>query len=301
MEYAVIIPMREMEGNPHIGSLLTSLAEQSFPPVEVHVVVGDRRQGRAINIGVSKTEARYVGTLDDDTVIDDPELFGKLLRHLESHVDTGLAGAACEIPQSASAFQKKAMKEIPRRYFPVQRGDVESDMVQHPCLLMHRELFLRIGGEDEDLIRGLDPVLRKKVRDCGLKVVIVKETWVYHLVPDGLWGLLRMYYRNGRGSGYAQRHYPGRVLELSDGFDQGLFVERRNLPFRILRRIGGGCAALARLQWLKFLVDGAYVAGVTREMLLPSKQVVSGEVVDVESQRLEGFPFKVSIHRVRLD
>ncbi|MCK5845757.1 MAG: glycosyltransferase, partial [Victivallales bacterium] len=196
-DYTIVIPVLRLDGNPHLENILDSLGEQSLPPDTAIIVAGDKRQGRAINFGVSKAETTYIGTVDDDTMIDDPELFRKLVDALNAVPTIGIAGASCAIPDSASAFQKRAMREIPRRFFPVQKNTVDSDMVQHPCLLMPRELFLEIGGEDEELIRGLDPVLRKKVRDAGKRVAIIADTWVYHLIPDGLWKVVKMYYRNG--------------------------------------------------------------------------------------------------------
>jgi len=209
----LIIPVLKLEDNPYLASILESLSKQTLPPEAVHLVVGDRRQGRAINYGVSQSDTEYIGTVDDDTQIDDPELFRKLIDAMESDDSIGMGGAACLIPDFASDFQKKAMKQIPRRFFPLQKENIESDMVQHPCLVMPRKLFLDIGGEDEELIRGLDPVLRKKVRDAGKKVMIIADTWIYHLIPDGFWKVVKMYYRNGRGSGYAARNYPQRAWQ----------------------------------------------------------------------------------------
>ena len=237
IEYSVIIPVLNMETNPYLDTILSSLSEQSVLPQAVHLVVGDRRQGRAINYGVNKADTKYIATVDDDSQIDDKDLFKKLLAAMEKDESIGMGGAACCIPEFASSFQQRAMRQIPRRFFPVQKENVDSDMVQHPCLIMSRQLFLDIDGEDEDLIRGLDPVLRKKVRVAGKRVTIIADTWVYHLIPDGFWKVVKMYYRNGRGSGYASRMYPDRVLELSDGYDAGEFVEKRNIFYRVWRRL----------------------------------------------------------------
>ena len=300
-QYSVIIPVLKLEGNPYLPSILKALSEQNIPPCEVHLVVGDNRQGRAINYGVSQTHTEYIATVDDDTQIDDPYLFEKLLTAMKEDNEIGVCGAACDIPDFASFFQKRAMREIPRRYFPVSKVTCSSDMVQHPCLLMCREFFLEIGGEDEDLIRGLDPVLRKKVRDTGKKCVIVKNTWVYHLIPDSFFKLLKMYYRNGRGSGYASRNYPERVLELSDGYDQGTFVEKRSFIFRVFRRFWGVFSALLSLKFLKFFTDIAYIYGVIQEKLFPS-YISSSGVKTINTEIDESYKnYKLYIHKVILE
>lgn len=300
--YSIIIPVLKLEGNPWLEPLLESLCKQAHPPEAVHLIIGDKRQGRSINYGVSCSTTPYIATLDDDSQIDDPELFKKLVLAIESDKTIGMAGAACALPEWASNFQKKAMKEIPRRLFPVQKETLESDMVQHPCLLMPTELFKQIGGEDEDLIRGLDPVLRKKVRDAGKKVVIVKDTWVYHLVPDSFSALMRMYYRNGIGSGYAQRHYPERVLELTHGYDGGHFNEKRSLPFRVLRRISGTFLALVRGRILELCSSLCYSYGVLKEKSSPSS-AAQAPVIKKREDKMADYPqapFKLYHHKVWL-
>lgn len=299
-EYTIIIPILKIENNPYLNSILSSLADQSLLPEEVHLIVGDRRQGRAINYGVSQSRTKYIGTVDDDTQIDDPDLFKKLIAAMDADSSIGIGGAACEIPDSVSKFQKKAMTDIPRRFFPTQKENIDSDMVQHPCLVMPKDLFWEIGGEDEELIRGLDPVLRKKVRDAGKRVTVIADTWVYHLVPDGFWNLIKIFYRNGIGSGYASKNFPERVLELSDGYDNGVFVERKNIFFRIGRRFWALFFALLSLKFIRVAADIAYVVGFAKEKLFPS-YIEIPKVQQVLTEERNGYPFKLVIHNVILE
>jgi len=300
--YSLIIPVLNMDENPYLDSILESLANQSFKPESVHLVIGDRRQGRAINYGVSQADEKYIGTVDDDSQIDDTELFRKLIDAMELDDSIGIGGAACTIPDFATPFQKRAMRQIPRRFFPVQNESVDSDMVQHPCLIMNRKFFQEIGGEDEELIRGLDPVLRKKVRDAGKRVAIIADTWIYHLIPDGFFNVVKMYYRNGRGSGYASRNYPERVLELSDGFDKGEFVERRPFIFRIFRRLFSLIVSICKFEFIKIATDIAYMCGVIKEKLTPSYIAIPKvNKIDTEIDKNSQYPFKLFLHRVELE
>lgn len=300
LTYSLIIPVLKLEGNPYLESLLQTIAKQSRLPNEVHLVIGDKRQGRAINYGASQIKDPYLGTVDDDTQIDDPDLFKKILEAIEEDESIGMAGAACEIPEQASSFQKKAMRQIERRYFPTQKVTLESDMVQHPCLIMPTSLFRDIDGEDEELVRGLDPVLRKKVRDRGKKVVIVKDTWVYHLLPNKFQALLKMYYRNGRGSGYAQKHFPEKVLELTDGKDEGAFVEKRSFGYRLFRRIIRLAHSMVTGQWIKVSTDAAYVMGVLKELTLPSYTQSAPMIDKIKSQTDNRYPYQLHYHHVTL-
>ncbi len=301
-EYSLIIPVLKIEKNLYLDSILESLSEQTLKPLVVHLIVGDYRQGRAINFGVRKSDTKYIGTVDDDSQIDDPNLFKKLIDAMENDISIGMGGGSCIIPNFASNFQKRAMKEIPRRFFPVQEENIDSDMVQHPCLVMPRKLFLEIGGEDEELIRGLDPVLRKKVRDAGKRVAIIADTWIYHLIPDGLWKIIKMYYRNGRGSGYAARNFPERVLELSNGYDNGKFIEHRSLIFRLFRRIISLILSICKLQFIKIATDIAYGLGVLKEKLFPSYiNIPKVKNITTEINNTGKYPYKLCIHRVELE
>jgi glycosyltransferase involved in cell wall biosynthesis len=299
LDFSLVIPVLRIENNPWLPGLLESLKKQSTPPNEVHLVIGDRRQGRAINYGVSQCKSQYIGTVDDDSVIDDSDLFKKILLALKEDDSIGLAGAACEIPDFASSFQKKAMTQIERRFFPTQNDTIDSDMVQHPCLIMEKKLFDNIGGEDEELIRGLDPVLRKKVRDQNKRVVIVKNTWVYHLLPDSFVNLCKMYFRNGRGSAYAQKHFPHKVLELTDGFDDGSFEEKKPFVYRCFRRLLNLCKAIFLLKIIKVSTDIAYITGVICERFSGDMNEIP-QVESIESTVEELSEFKIYYHKVRL-
>ncbi len=299
--YSIIIPVLSLEGNSNIQRLLNNLNIQTHKPEEVHLVIGDKRQGRAINYGASKVITKYICTVDDDTEIDDPDLYKKLLTAMETDNTIGLGGAACPIPAHATVFQKQAMKEIPRRFFPVQKEHKQSDFVQHPCLIMRTDLFRKIGGEDEQLIRGLDPILRHKVREYGKKVVIIADTWVYHIIPNNLWKLIKMYYRNGRGSGFARRYYPERVIELSNGMEKNNFRWKRPFYYRMLRRLFGVIASFYSFKAIKLITDTAYTFGVIKETLQPSYRPGPPPLQAVETKTLNNYSFLLHLHRVILE
>lgn len=298
--YSVIIPVAKLEGNQYLEDILKSLSTQTLMPVELHLIVGDPRQGRAINFGAKAVKTKYLATLDDDSIIDDNDLFRKLVAAMEADDTIGIGGAACIVPEKASSLQKRATKEIPRRFFPVQKENVDSDMVQHPCLIMKTDFFATIGGEDEELVRGLDPVLRKKARDAGKRVVIIADTWVYHGLPGTISKIMKMYYRNGRGSGFAMRFYPEKVLELSDGYDKGAFVEKRPLPFRIWRRIYFLLYSILTLKFIRLLTEISYVAGVVKEYVSPSYTLAKPEIKSIDSSEKPGYPFNLIIHQIKL-
>lgn len=262
---SIIIPTRDGERRGLLGALLSDLSRQSIGDFEVLLVIGDPRQGRAINRGVAAARAGVIATMDDDTVIGHDDLLERLLDALAADPSIGIVGASTVTPPGSSRFQRAACRQIPRRSFPVQDAVTDSDMVQHPCLAMRRDRFLEIGGEDEDLIRGLDPLLRHKVRRMGWRVVVAPHCWVGHPLPEGLASVLRMYFRNGRGSAFAQRNHPDRIVQLDAGFRGDRFEAERSFPRRALRHPLRLAGALARGHWIGAAAQLAYVAGYARE------------------------------------
>ncbi|MFN0057060.1 MAG: hypothetical protein ACKVX7_01260 [Planctomycetota bacterium] len=258
---SVIVPTLDGERRGLLAQLIRALGDQSLPSFELLLVIGDRRQGRAINRAVQVARAPQIATMDDDTVIGTPWLLEILHGVLERHAEVGMVGASTVVPPGASWLQRVASRQIPRRLFPVVETLTDSDMVQHPCLAMRRCDFLRIGGEDEELIRGLDPLLRHKVRQAGQRVVIAPHCYVCHPLPDSFVALLRMYFRNGRGSAFAQRRYPERIFNLTDGFGGNDFPARVSFTTRVLRFPLRLARAFVRGQWIRLATDLAYAAG----------------------------------------
>jgi cellulose synthase/poly-beta-1,6-N-acetylglucosamine synthase-like glycosyltransferase len=235
---SIIIPsLYYKEREKNLQELLKDIEAQTFKDVEVILVIGDTRQGRAINTGVKLSRGTIIMTMDDDTRLGNNKIIENLYNALKENPSYGLVGAACEIPANASVFLKMILKQIPRRYFPVQNRDRESDMVQHPCLAIRKDLFLAIGGEDEELIRGLDPLLRYKVKAKGYKVVIIKDTWIYHLPPANLLPLIKMYYRNGRGSAFAKKFFPDKIYDVDSGYEENYIPKKSPFTFRIIRAL----------------------------------------------------------------
>lgn len=268
-EVSIIIPtLYKQERGLLLNRLINDLYNQTLQNFEVIIIEGDDRQGRAINKGVSIARGEYIVTMDDDTILGNENVLKNLISSLKNNKDYGIVGAATEIPDWANYLQKKAMKQIPRRYFPTQDKDIESDMVQHPCLAMRKDLFLEIGGEDEELKRGLDPILRYKVRQKKLKIVVVKDTWIYHLLPNTLSKLLKMYFRNGRGSCYAQFYYPTKVYLCGDGFEGSDFNYKEPLKKRILKSFMRFCDSIVNLQLIYFLTQIAYFTGYIYELIV---------------------------------
>lgn len=261
----VIIPTADGRRGGNLARLLAQLDEQTLQEFEVIIVEGDRRQGRAINTAAAIARGEFLVTFDDDTRLGPADLLEQIVSAFDANDQLGIIGVANLVPPQAPWIVRRAMLELPRRSSRLVAEVVDSDMAEHPCLGIRRDLFYRVGGEHERIPRGLDPYLRREVRRLGYRVAVIPHAWIHHLLPPTLTGMLRQYFRNGVGAAYVKRFYPEMVIDQPDDHQRDVpqapsFAARGG---RYLARLAAAVCTL-RLLYLGTLVAyaGGYVWGL---------------------------------------
>ena len=232
---SVIIPSWDGHRNGCVPRLLESVRAQTFQDFETHIVKGVSPQGRAINDGAKRARGSLLIILDDDSELADATVFETLVRAIDGDPTVGMAGASIVTPPNANRFQQRAATQFPRFNTPVVDRAIDSDLACHGCCAIPKAVFDAIGGEREDIIRGLDPDLRVRLRAAGYRVVLAPNARIYHPLPDSWGKLLRQFFRNGFGSAYAQKFQPDSVYETHESLDAASFVPRRPLWYRAVR------------------------------------------------------------------
>lgn len=258
---SVIIPSWDGHRNGCVPRLLESVRSQTYTDYEVHVVQGVAPQGKAINEGARRARGEILVILDDDSELADATVFSSLVSVLDAHPTVGMAGASIVTPPGASPFQRRAAKQFPRFNTPVVDRITDSDFACHGCCAIPKRAFNAVGGEREDIIRGLDPDLRVRLRAAGYRVVLAPHARIYHPLPASWRGLLRQFFRNGYGSAFAQKFQPDTVFETHEELDGARFVPRRPLWYRVARYPLRLAAAVARGRFLRFGAYCAYALG----------------------------------------
>ena len=267
---SVVIPTSDASRDGYFPNLLVQIGRQDFRDFELIVVRGDPRQGRAINVGAALAQGKYLLTLDDDTSLPDPRTFSKLVGIMESYPDIGMAGGNNVIPSDASPLVRRVMRQVPRRSWEPVQEIADSDLAEHPCVIMRTAEFKAVGGENELLPRGLDPYLRQAFREAGKRVVVVPEVIYHHLPPDSVGRLLRQFFRNGQQAAFANRHYPQWVIETPSA--HGPFRPRVPFRLRVVRFPVRLLRALLTGKPVWFLCQIAYALGFAREWVFPKEQ-----------------------------
>ena len=258
---SIVIPSLDGFRGGCVPRLLESVGTQTLKDHEVHVVRGVSPQGHAINEGVKLARGDVIVILDDDSRLADETVLERLIGCLESDSSIGMAGASIVLPKQASAFQRRAAKQFPRFNTPVVDRTTDSDLACHGCCAIPRRVFDEVGGEREDLLRGLDPDLRFRIRSAGYRVVLAPHARIYHPLPDGIHKLLRTFFRNGFGSAYARRFRPESVYETHESVGMDGFQPQRTFLYRLARFPLRLALALARGHMLRFAAYAAYACG----------------------------------------
>jgi glycosyltransferase involved in cell wall biosynthesis len=262
---SVVIPTIDANRDGYFSKLLTQIGCQKFQGFEVIIICGDPRQGRAVNTAAALARGKYILTLDDDTSLPDPMSFNKLVAVMESQLDIGIAGGNNVVPADAKFFVRRVMQELPRRSWEPVKKIVDSDLAEHPCIIMRTEEFKLIGGENELIPRGLDPYLRQEFRKLHKRVVVVPGVIYHHLPPDNFSKLLLQFYRNGRQAAYTSRNYPQWVLETPQR--HGQFRVKQSFLFRIVRFPIRLLRALITCKPIWFLCEVFYALGFASECI----------------------------------
>jgi len=232
---SVVIPSWDGHRGGCVPRLLASIEQQDFRDYEVHLVRGVSPQGKAINQGARAARGAILLILDDDSELADATVFSRLVATLEADSKIGLAGASIVADPRATSFQLAAARQFPRFNTPVVDEITDSDLACHGCCAMPMAVFWEVGGEREDLVRGLDPDLRVRLRAAGYRVVLAPGARIYHPLPGSFRGLLRIFFRNGFGSAYAWKFQRGSVYETHEALHDAGFREKTTLAYRVAR------------------------------------------------------------------
>ena len=258
---SIIIPSWDGYRDGCVPRLMESIARQSFTDHETILIKGVSPQGKAINQGAAQARGEILVILDDDSELADKDVFQRLVDTIDADASVGMAGASIVPFPDSNPFQRKAALQFPRFHTPVVDAITDSDLACHGCCAIPKHVFEAVGGEREDILRGLDPDLRVRLREAGYRVVLAPGARIYHPMPENWRGLLRIFFRNGFGSAYTYKYRRGCVYETHEALHAAGFQPRTRLPYRIARYPLRLLRALATRQFMRFGAYCSYALG----------------------------------------
>lgn len=267
---SAIIPTR---GNRPalLTKLKKHLKEQTVMPDETLIIEGVSPSGRARNKGAEQATGDYLLFIDDDASLDGYNVVEELFKALQFHPDVGLAGAAIAVSPDANRFQRAYARQFPRSTEAAPREMIDSDLATTLCCMMPRKIFETIGGFREDLVMGVDPEMRDRIRKEGFRIVIAPKVRVFHPPPPNLKAALKRSYWYGMGDAQIKKLIPKESWRRSCR-PMGLvriILKAITLPFSLIvdfAALSGG-QLLLRWGWIYLLCGYAHVVGYLRGRL----------------------------------
>ena len=242
---SVIIPSRDGHCSGNVPRLLASLQEQDRAgEAEILLVVGERPNGHARNVGVDASRGRWLVFIDDDAVLHGARILTHLLAPLEvpessDSAPIGMTGSATALPPDANRFQRWVARSMPRSLFAEVDRITETDMAHHLCCALPRRVYEAIGRESDTLETGTDVDLRNRLRAAGYRIVVVPHTVAEHPPPPTLRAFVRKHFWYGQGKPALDRLDPPSGKNVIRGEGRGVlaYMLRAVLtaPIRVLR------------------------------------------------------------------
>lgn len=233
---SVIIPSLDGYRNGNVPKLLEDVKKQDFNDVEIIVIKGVSPGSLARNKGADKARGEYLVFIDDDVRLAGNHIISNLINTFNWDPKIGMVGASMMVPKDASFFQRRLVKECNVAYSPIIDKVTDSDLVCHACQAIPRELYLRIGGEDERLLRGEDAEFHNRMREADFRIVLAANCGVYHPPPKNILIMVKNRFRNGFWGAYDQAYYPQLIFEYGQGYQKD-FKRQYGFFFRVFRFI----------------------------------------------------------------
>jgi choline kinase len=278
VKVSVVIPSLDGYRQGNVPKLLACLKEQSFKDIEVIVIKGVRPNGKARNIGAQKAKGEFIVFIDDDVILGHERVIENLINTLQEDKTIGMCGSSQLIPLDSSAFQKRYALEMPRAVSPIVKVITESDMVTHMCMAISRELYFKVGMENENLIRGTDPDLRQRLRKVGYRIVIVPNTWAYHPAPENLLQSMRISFNKGVGSAWVFKYYPDLVYE-TPSHEMSKFVGRVSVGYRFVRHLSNLFKTVLSLKLILLTANLSYLVGYLIGLFKPKGRGANAKAI----------------------
>ncbi len=261
IQVSVVIPHFSASRSENLSGLLEDLKNQSVKEIEMIIVKGVSPQGRAINQGVREAQGKILVIIDDDSRLGHSRVIENLVQAIRRDSSIGMAGASIVPSDRENWFQRLAAQQFPRYRMTVVKVVTDSDLPGHPCVAFPMEAFTKAGMEREDILRGLDPDLRVRIRKAGFRVVLVPDTWAHHPLPSSVWKFIRTFLRNGYGSAYLQVKHPEINYDTDEAVGSEKFVAKHSFFYRALRYPTRLLKSLLTFQWVRLLGYTVYLAG----------------------------------------
>ena len=163
---SIIIPCANDKSN--FDGLRDDIARQAIPfDTEVIKIANVSPPSRARNEGAKKANGEILVFIDCDIRLGDDSFLANLIDPLGEDKDIGVICSSIRIPPDSSRFQIRYAREIPNCESPIVDKLTDVFVASSACCAICKDTFFKVGGFDEEAIRGEDSVLSYQLRKAG--------------------------------------------------------------------------------------------------------------------------------------
>jgi GT2 family glycosyltransferase len=264
MLISIIIPSRDEKRKENLNQLLDDISKQKLGfPIEVLPICQVSPSGKARNIGVEKSKGDILVFIDDDIHLADEQVISNLVKPLLENASIAVTFSSLLIPIDSSKFQRRYARDIPRCEIPVVDKLTPAGAMSTHCCAMRKDLFMKIGKFNEQLKRGEDPEFSYRLKAKGLNIALVPRAISYHPVPKNIKEVIKLHFRNGRASAFADRYYPQLNIDVNP---QGIIYPAKiqSKLYRLKRFVIVLAKAILGFKFLLIISKLSYILGYFR-------------------------------------
>lgn len=226
---SVVLPIRNEQ--KYINATLKTIADQDYPSNKLEVIIADgmstdntremvdrfiagcpslkiviidnvnQTVSFGLNLAIKQSIGEVIVRMDAHSIY--PENYiTRLVECLDEHKADNTGGVVETVPANDSsscmaiAIALSHPLGVGNSYFRIGSNKVrEVDTVPFGCF--RREVFDRIGFFDEELIRNQDDEFNGRMRNAGMRIILVPDVVVNYYARDSFSKLFKMYYQYG--------------------------------------------------------------------------------------------------------
>ena len=143
---------------------------------------------------------------------------------------------------------------------PIVNKLTDVEVATSQCCAVVKDVFFKLFGFNENIIRGVDPEFSSRIRNAGYRTVLAPHTWCYHYHPDNTGQPVKIHFRDGSAVAYIDIFYPELNVDVNP---RGIlyFSERKSKIKRIQRFFLAFFDAIFQRRFLLLLAKFIYVIG----------------------------------------
>lgn len=234
--------------NNLLTQFIENIKNQSLKPNEVIIIRNVKPRTKAHNLGVKNSKGKLIIFFDDDIQFGNKNIIKNLITPFLKNKKIGMTGAHIKLTKKSTLFQKMCASQLLRSNFPIIKNDIESGAISHAALCISKELYQKIGGENEQLKLNDDALLAYKIKRENLKIIIAGNSWVYHPQPKNIKDLIKKYFSQGIDQSSDYRLKPEFIFNTETKQEGN--IEKSTLANQILRNIKIILNAIFKLKFL---------------------------------------------------